>query len=460
MACCWQDQKQINAITIKRELQMTYVTRKEDGEESNRPYEDDLPVHQWYRFVLSFPPHLVRDIVEKLNIAEDQLILDPFCGTGTTLVEAKKLGIDSIGIEANPVVHFAASVKTDWNVDPMGLADYAKTIAEQAQTILDKQGLDYGPLFQLMSVDTPSIKKLSSEQERLLIKNSISPLPLHKILTLLDVLNTRNDVRFERYTKLALAKQAVCSISNLRFGPEIGVGKIKEDAPVISAWLKGVQDIVKDLQKVQSFSNTKSIVRLGDARRARTLVLPTSVDAVITSPPYPNEKDYSRSTRLEAVLLGFLKSKEDLRAIKKQFIRSNTRGIYKGDQDDVWVRELPRIQALADSIEQRRIELKKTSGFERLYAEVVRQYFGGIARHLEELKPLLKPSAQLAYIVGDQASYFRVMIHTGQILAEIAHYLGYQVLGIDLFRNRFSTATRDYLREEIVFLRWNAKRSK
>lgn len=434
---------------------MTYAIQKQKGEELNRLYEADLPIHDWYRFILSFPPHLIRDIIEKLDITNQQCILDPFCGTGTTLVEAKKLGISSIGIEANPVVHFAASVKTDWNVDPLGLEDYAKAIAEEAQTILDIPELDYGPLFRSKIGEPTTLKKLDAEQERLLIKNSISPLPLHRILTLLDILKTRKNAHFDRYAKLALAKQIVYSISNLRFGPEIGVGKIRKDAAVSSVWLKGIQDMVHDLEMVQNLPDTEAQIYLGDARQAGTFIRPASVDAVITSPPYPNEKDYSRTTRLEAVLLGFLSNRDDLKATKQQFIRSNTRGIYKSDQDDAWVSGLPRIQALADSIEQRRIELQKTSGFEKLYAPVVRHYFGGMARHLEELKPILKPGAKLAYVVGDQASYFRIMIHTGQILAEIADSLGYKVLDIDLFRTRFSTATKSYLREEIIFLEWN-----
>jgi hypothetical protein len=50
------------------------------------------------------------------------------------------------------------------------------------------------------------------------------------------------------------------------------------------------------------------------------------------------------------------------------------------------------------------------------------------------------------------------MIRTGQLLAEIAESLGYQVESIDLFRTRLSTATREQLREEVVVLKWPGKR--
>ena len=75
-------------------------------------------------------------------------------------------------------------------------------------------------------------------------------------------------------------------------------------------------------------------VRLGDARDAGTLLEPNSIDAVITSPPYPNEKDYTRTTRLESVLLGFINNKMELRALKQELVRSNTRGVYRADRDD------------------------------------------------------------------------------------------------------------------------------
>jgi hypothetical protein len=145
---------------------------------------------------------------------------------------------------------------------------------------------------------------------------------------------------------------------------------------------------------------------------------------------------------------------QELREVKKTFVRSNTRGVYKADEDDKWVKSYPDIERVAQQIEQRRIELGKTSGFEKMYSRVTRLYFGGMARHLSELRSVLRPGAYLAYVVGDQASYLRVMIRTGKLLAGISEALGYEVVRIDLFRNRFATATKQDLREEVVILRW------
>jgi len=175
---------------------------------------------------------------------------------------------------------------------------------------------------------------------------------------------------------------------------------------------------------------------------------------VFTSPPYPNEKDYTRITRLESVMLGFMQNRADLRALKNGLLRSNTRNVYKGDDDDRRVAEHAEIQAIVAEIEKRRIALRKTSGFERQYGRVTKLYFGGMARHLAELRPFLKPGAWLGYVVGDQASYLQVMIHTGRLLADIAQSLGYRIVGIDLFRTRLATATRQQIREEVVVLQW------
>jgi DNA modification methylase len=400
---------------------------------------------------LSFPPHLVRDYINDFKLDERSLILDPFCGTGTTLVEAKLHGIEAIGLEANPFPHFASMVKTDWNIDPNDFVDFARQVSEKTYADLVEQGIDDRAL---TSESTIELKTLEEQAMKAMIKNSISPLPLHKTLTLLEQINCFQNTPFYKHSILALGNALIQSIGNLRFGPEVGVGKIKRDVPVVALWMQEIKKISADLQLVYGRKYPQTTVFLADAREPTKTLAPGSIDAIITSPPYPNEKDYTRTTRLESVILGFYKDMAHLRGYKKNLLRSNTRGVYKTDKDDEWVADIEQIQRLAEAIETRRIELEKTSGFEKMYARVTKLYFGGMARHFSELTKILKPGAKLAYVVGDQASYLQVMIRTGQILATIAEKVGYQVERIDLFRTRFATATQTELREEVVVLRW------
>ena len=433
------------------------MTGRNVADVSNAVRPEDRPIHEWYRFVLSFPPHLVREYLSRFGVEPGGTVLDPFAGTGTTLVECKKRGGASLGIESNPMAQFASSVKLDWSVDPAALSDYAAEVSAAARRMLARDGYsDWGelPLFSAQNGSHAQLRTLGAEQNKLLLKDSISPLPLHKTMVLLEAITACGDAPRQRFARLALANALVRTIGNLKFGPEVGVGKIKHDAPVVDAWLDCMRKMSADLALVRDRAPVPARVFHGDARCVNEILAPRSVDAVITSPPYPNEKDYTRTTRLESVILGLIGDAGSLRALKKNLIRSNTRGVYKGDADDREVAAHDTIQEIARNIERRRLELGKTSGFERQYARVTKLYFGGMVKHLAGLRNALKRGAKLAYVVGDQASYLRVMIRTGHLLADLAQPLGYRVVGIDLFRTRMSTATGDQLREEVVVLEW------
>lgn len=197
--------------------------------DSNKVRPEDVAVHDWYRFVLSFPPHLVRDYIEQFGLDIPHTVLDPFCGTGTTLVECKKLNVASIGVERNPMAFFASQVKVDWNVDPERLLDHARQIARLALQKLEADGVDDTsdlPLFRT-SRKAVTLRTLPADAWKLLLKDSISPLPLHKTLVLLEALEEHEDAEFLRYERLALARAIVFNISNLHFGPEVGIGPAK-----------------------------------------------------------------------------------------------------------------------------------------------------------------------------------------------------------------------------------------
>jgi hypothetical protein len=381
----------------------------------------------------------VRDYIEKFNLGGDAVLLDPFCGTGTTLVEAKKQGLAAVGVEAVPMSHFACSTKVEWSVDLDQLEAMQSRVLDVAQTLIARKRL----------------QAFTSDQEKIVLKNSIFPQPLHKCLCLLEAIDREKTGKERNLLKLALAYTAVNDASNLKFGPEVGVRRKKRtDANVLEKWQEKLNSMQSDLAASQGVNPVSSICHHGDSRSIKSILQPESIDAIITSPPYPNEKDYTRTTRLESVLLGFLANRADLRTFKDSLVRSNTRNVFKGDEDDLILDPKGKISIIAKEIERRRIALNKTSGFEKQYHRVTSLYFGGMKRHLLELQNILRPGAKLAYVVGDQASFLQVLIRTGELLADIAHDVGYVVSEIDLFRTRISTATGAQLREEVVILEW------
>ena len=107
-------------------------------------------VHRWFRLTPSFGPDLVREMLSQLNCQKDEVVLDPFSGAGTTLIECKLEGYDSYGFEINPLLHWVGKVSITWNLDSKVLADelnsITKLFTERADKIdfdsLEKHGLE------------------------------------------------------------------------------------------------------------------------------------------------------------------------------------------------------------------------------------------------------------------------------------------------------------------------------
>lgn len=150
--------------------------------------KEDAPVHDWYRFVLSFPPHLVRQYLNALGVSSADIVLDPFCGTGTTLVESKKHGISSVGCDAHPFAAMISRVKTTWDLDADLLRRRFKIILRRSNAESSRHGLEALSLDALMLQDAPLVNgyRLSEEEERLLPTGFLSQRPLQRLLVLRD----------------------------------------------------------------------------------------------------------------------------------------------------------------------------------------------------------------------------------------------------------------------------------
>lgn len=427
----------------------------------------DRPIHGWYRFVLSFPSHLVRRYISTFNLGPDDLLLDPFCGTGTTLVEAKKNRIPSVGCDAHPLAALVSRVKTNWIVDVKALRIMFKRILKGAEEVSNKHALhplSFDAEMLLEKHDAASGGfRLTEEEEKLLPTGFLSDRPLRRLLILRDEIERHTSdgpAELQDFFFVALAHTIANGAGNFAFGPEIYRTKPKSDYDVLGHFGRHADLMITEMTTVQQagLAATSSLVLADDARTLSQI--PRGISAVITSPPYPNEKDYTRTTRVESILLRLVTDRTSLREVKESMLRSNTRNVFVNDTDGDEVREFTSIQGVCSEIEKRRIELDKDSGFERLYHKVVSHYFGGMRLHFRALRPKLKRGAKLAYVVGDQLSFLMVPVATAKLLSEVAKAEGYKTIGCDLWRERIGTKVRNSrsnektvrVREEVLLL--------
>jgi hypothetical protein len=408
---------------------------------------EEAAFHRWYSFVLGFSDQLVGNILDQFAVSADQTVFDPFCGTGTTMIECAKRTIRSVGMDANPFAAFASRVKSRFDLHPETLMRAAARVEERYRDIVtSNRRLTDGPIHSYLL------------ESGMLERGWISKRPLRKALALREAIQRGQDASLVDVFMLALVADLSTNIGNMKFGPQIYRGAAKVDADPMPLFKARVNAMVKDLRgAVGRESYAQPIVIHGDARSLKPTLrkhfnsaIPR-IDFVICSPPYPTEHDYTRHTRLELAFMENVSTLDCLRKIKRSMIRSHTKGIYKGDTDEHRVVGITSIENLAKEVE--RAVKDKESGFEKLYPTVVRSYFGGMKRHFGSLFRLMRSGGRAAYVVGDQAAYLRIPIRTAVLLGEVAESVGFEIDEIKLWRRRWSTGISNYLDENILFLR-------
>lgn len=393
---------------------------------------------------MGFDWKLVQHVIDLLKIGPNHLVLDPFCGAGTTLVQCKKKGIPSVGIDANPVCTLASQVKTSWHLNPERLdtilADVLAAVSCFEQELLDDAALAY-------LRDSGMIER--------------GWLSLHKAKKILTIDAAIKQVPMEpaerQFFRLALMSAVVGRIADIKFGPEVYCLRDPKRTHVVHSFTKAVAMLIEDIAKIRASNvpSMQSSVFLGESRQSGILQEATvsGADFIITSPPYPAEHDYTRSTRLELIMMGHVQNKADLRPLKQRMVRCHTKGIYKTDSDARYSAGYPSVQQVARELDHR--ALSHTDGFSRLYGRMVREYFGGMICHLRNINKVVKPGGRCAYVIRDQQSLLGLYIDTPRIFAEVATSRAqgfYLDSMIEWKQSRGSTGERT-LSEKIVVLR-------
>ena len=396
----------------------------------------DLGFHRWFRLTPSFGPHLVGHVLERFAATEDSVVLDPFCGAGTTPIECKRRGVSAYGFEINPVLQFVGNQSLVWELDPLQLRENFMRLKERFQK------------------GRRRLKGITLAQTRLKIP------PIHRVErwwrkdVLKELLILKKAIRSGRHCsedevqffELALLSVLVPDLTNVSLG-RLQLHFIDRSDDEISVWdsfARQVEMMLDDLSADFKSTAAEHAVYHVNASKVQADDFAWRADMVITSPPYPNRYSYVWNTRPHLYLLDYITEKHeagqlDLETIGGTWGAATTR-LKKGVVEAAYPIVEDLIGPLAHDIRRR----------DNLMANYVMKYFNLLSHQISAMGPLLQEGAQIAYVVGNswlKGSY----VETDHLLLKLFEGLGYVPGEVERFRRRNSGKD---LFESIVYARY------
>ncbi len=400
---------------------------------------DQLPIHRWFRFKEGFSADLLKTVLCSLQKerSENLCLLDPFCGAGTTLVSAQELArstkMVAMGIEQNPFIHFVARTKTSWPLMN------SEKILELGESILEDSRSMSAAIPALSGLITGRCMSRYNALRLAVIRNAIRAdgnSPNHDAL----MLGLASAV--EQLSKTRKDGRALRLVQRGR----------QEIRRVLSEkWVQIASD-VRFMQQLAPEACMPRVVR-GDGRVPGTHgISPNSVDMVLTSPPYPNNIDYSEVYKLELWLLGFITDSTDFLKLRKATFRSHPTAADVDLNDDfsAGLRKGMLRQVLGPIIRR-----TKCSS-ERYRHRLIMGYASDLWLTLTAHHVLLKRDGICAIVVGNSlhgGKHLPYLIPTDLIVSAIAESTGYTVKKIAIARNfRRRLSGNHFLRESVIVL--------
>ncbi len=384
------------------------------------------PIHRWYYFKEGFSHELVEQVIgEFFNNNGTNEILDPFCGSATTLVTAQIRRIKSTGVEINPFLTFVAKVKTSNNINIKKFDEDSKKAITNAKRIGVKKNLE--------APDLSSFRKVFERDN------------LQKLLALKKTISKTSYKKSRDLLKLALASIIEESSKIKRYGK--GLRLVEKDVKdPFTLFSEKCSIMSEDLKN--NGNRLASTVKNQDARKIGNLS-GEKTNLVMFSPPYINSFDYNEIYKLELWLLDFVKNYSQFSKLSKKTIRSHLSSEYETTGFS---------HPLVDEITQK---LLKKDLWNNNIPSMVKAYFSDMNEVFAGLNKMLKTNATVVFIVGN-SSYGGIPIATDLLLADIAQKNGFNIEEIRIARNlttssqqlkNYKKGRKKYLRESMVILK-------
>jgi hypothetical protein len=374
--------------------------------------------HGLHEYKGKFNPQIVRAILNILDIPVGSRVLDPFCGSGTSLLECVHQGMNAVGTDINPLAVFIANAKLAAISVPTAAlrADLVKVIKRVRSIKVSKKGRDLAREEYLLTWFIPEVYE-TIERLRLAI-DEIEPTMSAPLLAIAS--NLLRDYSLQDPNDLRIRR---------RKSP-------LPDKPLMVAYEEAALQFIEKLDNVQQIvspNKPTSSAILADSREAteNTLGISEKFDCALTSPPYATALPYIDTQRLSLVWLGLIPPSEILpleaRLVGSREVRGQNSKRVLFDQLQANAVGLPEAQAKYCLMLQS--ALSDADGFRRQAVPLLLyRYFAGMAQVFSALRPMMRKGAPFALIVGGNHTVLsgkRFNINTPQHLAEIASSCGW-----------------------------------
>lgn len=378
-----------------------------------------LPVHRWFRYSAGFSADWVEDVVRRRAATR---ILDPFCGSGTSLVAAARAGAFSVGIEAHPFVSRIAKIKTCWDVDLGEMGDVFSRVRAKAW---EKRSTAPATGSKLLlkcyeAENLIALESLRRAYEDEVAAGLASEASLELVwLALTCILRDCSSVGTAQWQYVL---------------PNKTKAKVKHPYP---AFEDRHRMFVQDLMYAGGRFQGSAHVVCGDARDPDIDQL--DFDLVITSPPYPNNYDYADATRLEMTFWEEVDAWGDLHnAVRKHLVCSCSQHSAADGLNLAELLDVPQIDAIKAELVAVCAELeqvRRTKGGRKTYHTMVAAYFSDLAMVWVALRRLTGKGSQIAFVIGDSAPY-GVYLPCDEWLGRLAIGAGFKGYQFEKIRDR------------------------
>lgn len=391
---------------VREQLKLPYIKRAaencspESGDWDYATADTKTETHCFHTYPAMMIPQVARRLINMFGQC-GMTLLDPFCGSGTTLVEARMANLNAWGMDINPLALLIAHAKTTLH-DITPLQRHALCLLDGFER--DRQQIrtdpGFAPIPNFFNLDywfKPSVsRQLSALHQRIF---AIQDTTICKFFQV-PFSETVREASYTRNSEFKLFRMQESKLE--QHNPDVGTMFFSK----VARNLRGMA------QLTQRAKGSTWIKILQEDTRYQTSVPSNSVDLVVTSPPYGDSRTtvaYGQFSRLSLQWLGL--AWEDIRNIDSCLL---------GGRRVVTLEDAAQTPTLKEILDQVAKEDEKR-------ALDVANFYYDFTQCMNELCRVCKLDAKVCFVVGNR-TVKRIPIPTDRILIEIAERCGFEYI--------------------------------